>query len=75
MREMALTVKQGIIDLLSLIGDHFFHDRELIAITSEKDRDLFNFSSLNHDPFFISVWLGHQLLSNVCGWVFVPFSL
>ena len=34
-------------DLRSLIGDHdldhFFHDRELIAITSENDRDLLNF--------------------------------
>ena len=39
--------RQGIKDLRSLIGDHdldhFFHDRELIVITSENDRDLFNF--------------------------------
>ena len=39
--------RQAIKDLRSLIGkhdlDHFFHDRELIAITSENDRDLLNF--------------------------------
>ena len=40
---------QAIKDLRSLIGDHdldhFFHDRELIAITSDNDRDLLNFLS------------------------------
>ena len=38
---------QAIKDLRSLIGDHdldhFFRDRELIAITSENDRYLLNF--------------------------------
>ena len=38
---------QGIKDLRSLIGDHdldhFFHDRELIAITMENDHDLYHF--------------------------------
>ena len=38
---------QAIKDRRSLIGDHdldhFFHDRELIEINSENDRDLLNF--------------------------------
>ena len=38
---------QGMRYLLSLISDHnldhFFHDRELITITTENDHDLFNF--------------------------------
>ena len=53
---MALTVKQGIKDLRSLVGDHdldhFFHDCELIAITSEKDLDLFNFFFPGSRSFF-----------------------
>ena len=42
-----MAFKQAIKDLRSLIGDHdldhFFHDRELIAITSENDHHLLNF--------------------------------
>ena len=33
--------------------DHFFHYRDLIAITTGKDRDPFNFSYLDHDHLII----------------------
>ena len=52
-----MTFTQGIKDLRSLIGnhdlDHFFHNRELITITSENDRDFLNFSPLDHDHLLL----------------------